>query len=523
MAFRLRALRIGMPRFPFWKKSEPESEPVPEHRSPLRLETSPPPLRESLPLALDDPAENAVFLQGGKPLSELEQDTDRSKTLAPAMPMPGGAIAAATSAQAHHLPMAHQSRVVEPPPPSILKFIQPHIDAGRAELRFFKALSFVLIVPLIAGVTYFLGFGSSRSVPDALAEDAGSLSPDQAPTPEPLVFEDKSPQEARAINDETPFVGALGAPAKPFMVAGPQLSRSRAIDCLATAMWYEAGNSEQGQLSVGQVILNRVRHPAFPKTVCGVVFQGSKRKTGCQFTFTCDGSLDRRRPSTAAMSLAANRAVALLYGYTYNPVGLATHYHTDWVHPVWSEQMDKLAKVETHLFFRWHGPWGRPQAMRGKYEPSEPNIARLAYLSDFQPGEEQSLPQLAANGLPPDNAAPGGAGAATGEAPAMGRDSFFRSAVQEEPSGPLDVELASSGGDGTAQAMGVIGKCGDRSFCKLYGRVNGDKRQIAFLYVRDRRERIERVYWDCGVFHRSDPKDCLTAETRIWMKYETAG
>jgi hypothetical protein len=88
----------------------------------------------------------------------------------------------------------------------------------------------------------------------------------------------------------------------PLQFLGPTGDRDRAIDCLAVAAWYEAGNDFDGQRSVIQVVLNRVAHPGFPKSVCGVVFQGSQRATGCQFTFTCDGSMARRHPSPAAMA-----------------------------------------------------------------------------------------------------------------------------------------------------------------------------------------------------------------------------
>jgi hypothetical protein len=82
-------------------------------------------------------------------------------------------------------------------------------------------------------------------------------------------------------------------------MAGSAEDRARARTCLAQTAWYEAGQDRAGQQAVVQVVLNRVRHPAYPKTICGVVFQGSERRTGCQFTFTCDGSL-ARVPSAAA-------------------------------------------------------------------------------------------------------------------------------------------------------------------------------------------------------------------------------
>src|SRR3546814_8953065 len=76
---------------------------------------------------------------------------------------------------------------------------------------------------------------------------------------------------------------------------------------MAAAMLYEAGDDSKCQLAVGQVVINRVRHPAFPKSICEVVFQGSDRATGCQFTFTCDGALARRY-SDAAWKRAQDNA-----------------------------------------------------------------------------------------------------------------------------------------------------------------------------------------------------------------------
>ncbi|MCZ3110870.1 cell wall hydrolase, partial [Acinetobacter baumannii] len=76
-------------------------------------------------------------------------------------------------------------------------------------------------------------------------------------------------------------------------LTGDTALQARAIDCMAAAVLYEAGDDAVGQRAVAQVVINRVRHPAFPKTICAVVFQGSDRATGCQFTFTCDGALVR--------------------------------------------------------------------------------------------------------------------------------------------------------------------------------------------------------------------------------------
>jgi spore germination cell wall hydrolase CwlJ-like protein len=149
------------------------------------------------------------------------------------------------------------------------------------------------------------------------------------------------------------------APARPFAYGGSYEDFGTALDCLATAAWYEAGNDPAGQRSVIQVVLNRVSHPSFPKSVCAVVFQGAERVTGCQFSFTCDGSMERRTPSHSAWTRARARALAALSGEVDPTVGQATHFHADYVAPQWSSQLEPLAQVGAHIFYRWPGKRGR--------------------------------------------------------------------------------------------------------------------------------------------------------------------
>ncbi|HEX8414179.1 MAG TPA: cell wall hydrolase, partial [Sphingomicrobium sp.] len=171
----------------------------------------------------------------------------------------------------------------------------------------------------------------------------------EIPAVEPVAFQALDPADARQFNSAVPFSTGPNPAAQPFRFAGSEEQLARATDCLATAMIYEAGDDAVGERAVGQVIINRVRHPAFPKTICGVVFQGSERRTGCQFTFTCDGAMVRP-PSEAGWARARKLAAAALSGYVFSRVGHATHYHTDWVVPYWSASLDKVAAVDTHLF-----------------------------------------------------------------------------------------------------------------------------------------------------------------------------
>ena len=128
--------------------------------------------------------------------------------------------------------------------------------------------------------------------------------------------------------------------------------RDQAIECIATAISYEAGNEpEAGQEAVAQIVLNRLRDPAFPKTACGVVYQGSERRTGCQFTFTCDGSLARTRP---ARSLANARRIAALAleGSLVPSIGAATFYHAYYVSPPWAARMERITRIGAHIFYQ---------------------------------------------------------------------------------------------------------------------------------------------------------------------------
>ena len=133
---------------------------------------------------------------------------------------------------------------------------------------------------------------------------------------------------------------------------GAVKTRKRAdLECMTDAVYYEArGESAHGQAAVAQVVMNRVSHPAFPKTVCGVVFQGAGR-SGCQFSFACDGSMKRTRESGA---WARARAVAkrALIGAAGAQVGRATHFHTTAVSPFWAPSMLRVAQVGTHVFYK---------------------------------------------------------------------------------------------------------------------------------------------------------------------------
>lgn len=165
--------------------------------------------------------------------------------------------------------------------------------------------------------------------------------------------------------------------AQPVDSADP-LDRARAVQCLSTAIAYEAAYEPvEGQQAVAEVVLNRTRHPAYPKTVCGVVFAGSQRRTGCQFSFTCDGSLARRLPEKV-MAIARAIAASALDGGNPARVAGATHYHADYVSPYWAPSLTRITKIGAHIFYRGAGTRDSG-ILTPSFKPSaEPAIDRLS-------------------------------------------------------------------------------------------------------------------------------------------------
>ena len=161
---------------------------------------------------------------------------------------------------------------------------------------------------------------------------------------------DAEGETAEELNALRSFSKLPIRPMKPFYLAPSSPEYGRALECLSQAVYYEAAREPQlGQEGVAQVVLNRMRHPAYPKSVCGVVYQGAARTTGCQFTFTCDGSL-RWAPQPALWSRARAVAARALAGYVDKTVGSATHYHAQYVAPYWAPTLVKMTQVGQHIF-----------------------------------------------------------------------------------------------------------------------------------------------------------------------------
>jgi spore germination cell wall hydrolase CwlJ-like protein len=232
------------------------------------------------------------------------------------------------------------------------------------------------------------GFGTiarpAGSLPRVPSPEERVLAATPPPSVQPLLNRALAPQAALQINAALPIAIGPNPAARPFK-APPvgSTAYNRALECLTQAVYYEAAREPtDGQRAVAQVVLNRVRHPAYPSSVCGVVYQGSERDTGCQFTFTCDGSL-YYAPMRAYWDRARTVAQAALSGYVYAPVGNATHYHADYVVPYWAATLKKSAVIGLHIFYRWAGGWGLPAAFGQHYSAREadPKVLKVASLA----------------------------------------------------------------------------------------------------------------------------------------------
>ena len=176
-----------------------------------------------------------------------------------------------------------------------------------------------------------------------------------------------------ALVSTVPAVAELAEPgvAAPYVASRNSDDFEQSLECLTQAVYYEArSQSADGQRAVAQVVLNRVRHPSYPDNVCGVVYQGSERATGCQFSFTCDGSM-YREIEPGSWDFAQEIAREALSGSVYRPVGLALNYHTTSIRPYWAPSLVRQTVVGAHIFYR------RPDSTEASFtqDPGEEIVA----------------------------------------------------------------------------------------------------------------------------------------------------
>ncbi|THV16623.1 cell wall hydrolase [Rhizobium rhizophilum] len=192
----------------------------------------------------------------------------------------------------------------------------------------------------------------TNTIPDVLATAYAPPPPDYASvSPFDSILADKQPDQGRFIPDIDPKDHAWAATPLPAGVFSDKEQK-----CLAEGIYFEArGESVKGQAAVAQVILNRVRNPHYPDSICGVVYQNEDWRNRCQFSFACD-----RIPDIIASprhwKVAKDIAMAVTAGKIwFKDVGSATHYHATYVRPAWGPTMKRVEKIGKHIFYRTYG------------------------------------------------------------------------------------------------------------------------------------------------------------------------
>lgn len=205
-------------------------------------------------------------------------------------------------------------------------------------------------------------------------------------------------ESAEEMNAAIPFSTRPVEPMGAFRsIAKSSPGYAAALTCMTQAIYYEAANEPlRGKRGVAQVVLNRLRHPAYPNTVCGVVYEGWNQPV-CQFSFVCDGSL-KRAPMAMQWRQSREVAEAALAGTVEPSVGSATHYHADYVLPRWAYTLGKVTQIGRHIFYRFPGRGGQLASFTARWGAREmiPQVD-LARFDDLELTQEE-LPTLAGLG-----------------------------------------------------------------------------------------------------------------------------
>ena len=268
-----------------------------------------------------------------------------------------------------------------------------------AAVALFSLAAGTLLGVLFGAVKYGDGYRFGSVVTELPPARLSGALPLNLPAPD--LLRPLTPDQAASENAARPFAQRPDSAASKFVLHTDVDDRDRATTCLAQAVYYEAaGEGVDGGRAVAQVVLNRLRHPGYPASVCGVVYQGSERPSGCQFTFTCDGSL-QRIPVPALWARSRKIAEEALAGRVFAPVGHATHYHADYVLPYWADSLDKSVQIARHIFYRLRGALGDGRSFFQHYAGSEPRVREPGAAIVLPPSAETE--QLA-NALASDSA-----------------------------------------------------------------------------------------------------------------------
>jgi spore germination cell wall hydrolase CwlJ-like protein len=228
-----------------------------------------------------------------------------------------------------------------------MAFVKPEIKGKEVEIA---AAFHARQEKRLAGISPVLASLVTNEKADILATAYGPPEPDYAEE-SPFASLLKDPNEGRFIPPATPGDHPWMSQPLPASVFSEKEQK-----CLANAIYFEArGESLRGQAAVAQVVLNRVRNPTYPDTICGVVYQNKHLRNRCQFSFACDRIKDRVR-SRSHYETAEEIAMAVTAGKIFLPeIGSSTHYYATYVRPGWARAMQRMKRIGLHIFYRTHG------------------------------------------------------------------------------------------------------------------------------------------------------------------------
>lgn len=384
--------------------------------------------------------------------------------------------------------------------------LRPGRSTGRVPRDLWVNLAtLVLIVVCLAALMGGLSSGQRANPALRMAITPAAAEPPRPFDPGATIA--LPPGRALVSNASVPPEQAV-AHARPY--ANPMLvgnALDRAVDCLAAAVWYEAGDHVAAQRAVAQIVLNRARHPSFPHSICGVVFENAA-SSQCQFPATCAAIINGALPGPAEWARARAVARAAIGGAVEPAVGLATHYHRASLVPVWRDAMVKLGGEDGLLFYRWPGYWGSTAAYGDNLlSANEPRIAAMVRLSAAhaptgpapvaEPGEtpghlterrDEALRLLS----------PGHSDIRHSANDAVTRIELLRD-TSAEPANDLRRALA---------------LCHGRNRCLVYARPGTASRPaLGFLYMTDHRHGPATGWWNCAATPAADRKHCLPSRS----------
>lgn len=146
-------------------------------------------------------------------------------------------------------------------------------------------------------------------------------------------------------------------------ITAKNLSGISSFECMTANIFFEArGESVKGMKGVAKVTTNRVKSKKYPSTVCATVFQPwqfswVKQQKHATIAAVFKGDL---RKFSAADKRAYEKAATIAKDAMNDNLKMqhldkSLWYHADYVKPKWARKLQKVGKIDTHIFYEEKG------------------------------------------------------------------------------------------------------------------------------------------------------------------------